>query len=516
MEFIKKEVRDSTWKIKNTMEFTMDDTINIGENHLDVERLVLVKGNAVIEDVQAMEDRFQARGSLNYQILYRTDKETGTFDTLEGRIPFVEYINADGTTQGDYIEIHASLNDLTVFVLHSRKLSVKALIGLDYQVRENKSFEAVSDITGTEQIHVLAGSVSMMGLLLQEKDRTEVTERVEIPANKPDIYQLIWKSLSVTGVQIRAADGAFLINGTLNVFLLYTTEENEMPVQYFTMQIPFEQRVEEPLANADMISGSVLSLDQYHMTVAPDEEGRDRLLEITVQFLLEKKLYGNEEMQLVRDAYSTEMELTPEWKEFSIQHLLLRNCAKTRIRETVHMPKQQEVLQVCNAEGSVSIEETERTAKGIRVEGVLSTQVTYLNKADHGAISAATFDIPFSYEIEVPGMREEVTYSIVPFLDEISAQQKGDTRMDIRAELSFEVLAFVNEKAKAVLTVKTAPADAAGKQAMPGLIGYLVCKDDTLWSIAKKCYTTVDRIKEVNALESDEIAPGDKLVILKE
>ena len=52
-------------------------------------------------------------------------------------------------------------------------------------------------------------------------------------------------------------------------------------------------------------------------------------------------------------------------------------------------------------------------------------------------------------------------------------------------------------------------------QAMPGHIGYIVKKDDTLWNIAKKYYTTVDTIMEINDLEDDSIKEGDKLIIMK-
>ena len=54
------------------------------------------------------------------------------------------------------------------------------------------------------------------------------------------------------------------------------------------------------------------------------------------------------------------------------------------------------------------------------------------------------------------------------------------------------------------------------KKALPGVIGYIVKKDDTLWSIAKAYYTTVDRIQMLNELENDQIKAGDRLVILKE
>ena len=103
MELIKREIRNCAWKVKNAMQFTIDDTINVPDSLMDMERLILVKGNVVIEDAEAMTDRFQVKGSLNYQILYCADKEGTAFDSLVGKVPFVEYINADGTKEGDYI-----------------------------------------------------------------------------------------------------------------------------------------------------------------------------------------------------------------------------------------------------------------------------------------------------------------------------------------------------------------------------------------------------------------------------
>ncbi len=516
MELIKKQITNYTWKVKNAMQFTLDDTINVPENLLDIERLVLVKGNVVIEDISPMVDRFQVKGNLHYQILYLADKESNTFDSLSGKVPFVEYINADGTKETDNIEVHAGLNDLTITMLHSRKLNLKALIGLDYQVKEKEVFEAVTDIEDEGNAEVLGGTISMMSLSLQDKRPLQIIEQVDIPANKPDIYQVIWKSMTITNPQIKAGDGCLIVSGNLCVFLVYNAEEEGMPVQYFSMEVPFEKQVDESNANADMISASVLNPEQYHITVISDDKGQDRVLELTADFTLETKLYGQEELTLVKDAYSTGVLIEPEWKEFSLQHLLMRNCAKVRVSETVDMPKKQSVLQVCNTEGSVSIDETKRTPKGVSVEGILSAQVTYLNKDDNGNLSSTNFDIPFDCEIELGGMNDNVTYSIVPYIDQIQSVQLSDNQIEIKSEISLDVLAFVNEKTKAVLDMVEKPIDLEEKMKLPGITCYIVKHGDTLWSIAKRHYTTVERIKEINGLESDMIYPGDKLVIIKE
>ena len=48
------------------------------------------------------------------------------------------------------------------------------------------------------------------------------------------------------------------------------------------------------------------------------------------------------------------------------------------------------------------------------------------------------------------------------------------------------------------------------------MTGYVVKKEDTLWSIAKNYYTTIENIKAYNELESDTLEPGERLVILKD
>lgn len=50
---------------------------------------------------------------------------------------------------------------------------------------------------------------------------------------------------------------------------------------------------------------------------------------------------------------------------------------------------------------------------------------------------------------------------------------------------------------------------------IPGIVGYVVKEGDTLWSIAKTYFTTVESIREQNE-EVSEIKPGDKLLIVKE
>ena len=50
---------------------------------------------------------------------------------------------------------------------------------------------------------------------------------------------------------------------------------------------------------------------------------------------------------------------------------------------------------------------------------------------------------------------------------------------------------------------------------MPGIVGYICKSGDTLWSIAKKFYTSVDCIKNINEI-TDNPKAGQMLIIVKQ
>ena len=50
---------------------------------------------------------------------------------------------------------------------------------------------------------------------------------------------------------------------------------------------------------------------------------------------------------------------------------------------------------------------------------------------------------------------------------------------------------------------------------LPGFVIYYVKQGDSLWQIGKRYYVSVEKIKEINNLTSEDIKAGDRLLIVK-
>ena len=70
--------------------------------------------------------------------------------------------------------------------------------------------------------------------------------------------------------------------------------------------------------------------------------------------------------------------------------------------------------------------------------------------------------------------------------------------IEIRASVLFDFIAFHRVRQRIMTDMKQGPIDYDKIREIPGIVGYIVKEGDTLWSIAKAYFTTVESIREQN------------------
>ncbi len=517
MELVKKNIRMSRWKNQAAAQLTLDEDFIVPDTMEDMEQVVLDTGTVQIEASRPQGEKVAIRGKLDFKVLYR--KEGGGLRALGGSLPFEETVNVPDLREHDFVNVSWELDDLSAGMINSRKMSIKALVTLKVQVETIYDAEAAADAAASgngEELETLKEELDVAGIAVRKKDTYRVKEVIPLPGSKPNVEKILWSEVRLTGTSGRPGDGNLHIDGELSVFVIYDAEGEDAPVQWLEESVPFSGELEVSGCREEMIPVISLRLVHREVEAKPDYDGEMRELELDAVIEADIRLYEEEKIRLLSDLYSTNRELIPETGEVCFDQILTRNLCKCKIGEKLEISRQDRILQICHSQGTVRIDETEIREDALYIEGALEVQLLYMTDDDSQPIQSATEAVPFRQSVEAKGIGEESICQVSAGLDNMSAVMLGGSMVEIKAVINLDLLVLRPVCRQVITGVQVQPMDVEKLQSLPGIVGYIVQPGDSLWKIAKKFHTTVENVMEANGLTSDQISPGERLILIKE
>ena len=230
MELRKESVQMLQIKSRAASQVTFDTDYNVPDAKPDVGRLIQNKGDVSMDEVRLSEGKAFISGNLNVDILY-VGEENQKVSSLGAKLPFDETLNLEGIASGDKMCLKWEIEDLSVHMIHSRKLNIKAIVTFYAVVDEMAGIQLPVEIS-EEGISVKRKKVRLMSLMVHKKDTMRIKDEVTLVSNKPNIEQLLWYTIDVRGMDLRPEDNVVKARGELSVFVLYSGEDEENPLQW--------------------------------------------------------------------------------------------------------------------------------------------------------------------------------------------------------------------------------------------------------------------------------------------
>ena len=514
MELRKESVQMLQIKSRAASQVTFDTDYNVPDAKPDVGRLIQNKGDVSMDEVRLSEGKAFISGNLNVDILY-VGEENQKVSSLGAKLPFDETLNLEGIASGDKMCLKWEIEDLSVHMIHSRKLNIKAIVTFYAVVDEMAGVQLPVEISD-EGISVKRKKVRLMSLMVHKKDTMRIKDEVTLVSNKPNIEQLLWYTIDVRGMDLRPEDNVVKARGELSVFVLYSGEDEENPLQWAEYVLPFNTEVECTGCMGEMIPNIGFSVMHQSIEVKPDSDGEERVMSVDTVLELDMKLYREEEHDLILDVYSPLKECIPQGKEMCLESHLVRNDSKCRVSDRIELKESQgKILQICHSQGRVKVEKTKIVENGIQADGIVFMKILYITGNDEMPFYSVDGMIPFSHIIEANGINEDSIFFLQADLEQLSTSMIDSNEIEVKAVISLNVLVLQCENRMIISKVEERPLDMEKIQAMPGITVYVVKNGDSMWDIAKRFYTTVEEICELNELEEDRVVPGMPLLLVK-
>jgi hypothetical protein len=516
VELIKKNVHMNKLKCQSSLQLTLDDDFNVPDVKPDIYKIIKEQGAIKINDVKMLNGKLMVKGVLNFNMLYLSDENVRPVHNMSGEVPFDEMIHLDDACAGDEAVINWELEDLTPGLINSRKISVKAIVRLAVLVEELYDEATAVSIEGDEDIQFVNKNITVTDIAVDKKDTYRVKDQIHLPSNKGNISEILYSEMELRNPEVRLLDDRFNVKGEILVFALYASENEDNPVEYFETEVPFSTTVECSGCTEDMIDNIDFSIAGKSLEVMPDADGEERIIDVETVIEMGIKIYEEEELELLNDVYSPAKDLVPVLKNAHYEEILVKNNSKVRVNDRVKINgSQPEILQVCHAAGEIKVDDIAQVDNGLEVNGVLEVQILYICADDNKPLNSVKGIIPFTQTVEAKGIRPTSIYRVKPALEQLSVMMLDSEEIEVKAGIGLNAIVFDSITEPIITDIDIYDLDYEKLQSMPSIVGYVVKAQDSLWNIAKKYYTTVDRIKELNGLEDNNLKVGDKLIIMK-
>lgn len=514
MELVKKQIHANQIGKKVIDQFYIDDDYNVPDTKNDVSRVILSDGIIRVEEMRPVENYIRAAGKLHFHVLYVTEEGEPRLAALEGTLPFEEMIYIENPDNGQYM-LKGSRVEFTAAVIHSRKLSIKAMVELEVGAEGIVDEEATVDVDCERPVYKKQKPIELLQMHTSKKDTYRIKEELSIPGTKENIGTMLWTDISGRKLDTKLGQDELLLKGELLIFCFYESQEGKM--DWVEQAVPYEGRVECYGVDDSMFHHVYAVLEDVNVDIRMDEDGEMRAIGVEGTLDLRIAVYEEEQIELLEDVYSLEQICKLDTREAMYEGMIMQNHSKCKITEQLSLPElKEDILQICHSSGIMQIERMDVVEGGIQIEGVLHIQFLYVKANDQIPFDTWQGMVPFSYLLESNETCPDMKYDMMHAVEQLTVTLLGSDEVEVKAVLAFHSFLRKPIRAEIITDIAFEPYKMEEVEKRPGIVGYIVKEGDELWTLAKRYCTTVEGIMDVNDMTGEEIKEGDKLLIFKE
>lgn len=520
MDLLKRNIHMDRMRCEAVTQITLEDDRNIPDSKPDVSGISLEKASVVVDEVKPGNDVVVLSGKLHFCILYHTPEAGCGLVLLEGDLPFEEKLMMKGVTLSDSVKALGEVEDFAVSVINSRKLGLRSLITLSACVEELYDEEVPIGVHMEDEKAVVCEyrkcPTQIAQIAIFKNDVYRIREEVTLPSNLPNISQILWSDIETADVEFKLLDEMLQIKGDVHIFLLYEGEGEEHPVQFYESVVPFAGNLECHGCREGMLPNIQFQMGQPEIVVKPDLDGEERCISLELALDIAIRIYEEEQVDIVTDMYGVTRKIETSTQLARLCRVKACMTGKTKVTDHIRIPGGgAPILQVLHSQGEICQGQTEVVEEGILLKGGICIKVLYITGDDEHPYASVTAQLPYRYVLEIPNMQPQDIGKVRACMEQLQVTMLDGEEMDVKAILEFATVVFEQKEQKLIRQLQVTDLDSDTYRELPGMAIYMVREGDNLWSIGRKYYMPVQKIKDLNQLTTDEINPGQKLLLVK-
>lgn len=502
---------------KETTQILLEGDIIVPDIKPDMSVILQTDSNVVISRLELTNDRVNFIGKLDISLLYLARGSEKPIHSITLTEQIDDFINIEGVTKDMYGESIAIIKNIDYKMLNDRKVNYRAVVEVSVQTFSFESFEVIKDIGNIKEEQCLKKTVCINRNVENKEDSFVVKDEISIPIGKPSIRELLQTSITVNNKEARVSLGKVFISGELIVTILYKGDNDNSVVEFLETEVPFNGSVSVDAAKDDMFADVSLVVKEKLMQIKPDSDGEDRVIDIEATILNHIRIFNQENLTLLEDAYIINKNLDVSKKKIKYPKLICKNKNQTQIKEIVLLDDQAPLMfQIYRISGVAHLESINVLDDKVIVDGLIETNILYVAEDDNTPLFCYKTIIPFKQVIETKGSRKNMNVNIQSNIEHVGFNMLSGKEVEVRFLISFNAYVTADMELNVITDIDISDMDDEYLDSFSSITAYSVQQGDTIWKIAKRYNTTLDEIVEMNNIENvNMLSVGQKILILK-
>ena len=511
--------RRRTWNY--TLPF--DETLLVPDTMPDMIQILFSEGR--VTPSQPGKTHYSSSDTYSGEILlftvYRPDGGEGTpVDVVRSTITF-ETSACWGTSSSQNTSTSQTDSDRIYYAtVCLKEVEPSRLNERKFQVR-GKLCIAVTEIQKTE-LHVLRDSSDKNLILKQEKKEAadlvfeteefaDIEQEIAVEDGQPQPVRILKESFTITETHRQVSSGKLIINGLLQVQILYLGEDDERENQLccrrekteFTQFIPLQSQLNSDLIKVDF------SGDGLKLTI----ENQDTF-QLEGQVRIRIHGYGTKQIPVASDAYHKEKSIHFDRKVEALSCLTDVLSGEISAREVVNLTQQDQHPEklICGSilPGYISVHPEHGR---IVIEG--SVPVRILSLDENGRAFVIKSEVPLRGALDTsasPEALQEADLFTCSAIKDFWIDTINSSQIEINVNATIEV--WISET-REFTSLEHFTARGEDPQ-QPAMAIYITSAGDSLWDVAKHYQCDADALVQLNQIDGDApLTEGAKLLIVR-
>lgn len=469
----------------------------------DILNAIRTNGTVCIYKKEIMDGKVKLDGCINVYIMYLADDPEASIRSLNTTLEFSQMIDFDAVKHGMLLEDDIKLKSVECRVINGRKINIKAIMDIELKIASNEELEFIKEIEDVKDIQLLDKSIELNSVLGTGITNVYAKDTIVID-NIDNLAEIMKVNINIINKETKISYNKVLVKADACVKIIYRTDDNR--ICSTTNLIPIMGFIDMPDVKDENICDVKYEIKK--ILIKPNNV-EEHSIYVESEMEISCVVYQRKQINIIEDLYSPTIDLVYKQKQIKI-------ISQKEIRKDMCSIREQQIIpeienrKIYDVDVKPYILNKTILKDRIMYDGEIEINFLFDSNSSN-VIDTKNIIIPFNFNMDCVGVdsNSEIETNIEVSLQDFTILP--DENIDIKIDLDF----IVNlSNSKMVNIIQEINVDETRNTQRYSLIIYFVKPGDTLWNIAKKFRSTVEKIATINSIEDEnKINVGEQLFI---